>query len=376
MANSLTGDWIEYLKRLRPATGRHNPAAGWLRPLAPSSDSSRFTDAAAGSYGPFHPYSEWQVRPYPHHPSLDELPGTWESHTLKLAPQRGELIAQQLSYQLYVPYSPPRAAMPVVVMLHGCRQSSDEFAGGTRMNALAEDEGFIVAYPQQPMHRQPQRCWHWFDLAAGEGGREVVAVASLLDELAARPDVRADCIYLAGLSAGAAMAAVVALRHPDKVAAVGLHSGVVIGAADSPRSGLHAMRSGSTAEPAWLLDAAGVTPGGPEVPAIVLHGLEDDAVNPINGRLLARQFLAYNKLSDPAALGTPPSLSALPVGNYAEARYGRWGRDLVRLVEVAGLGHAWSGGNEHFRYHSGVGPDASRLMWDFFSRHRRRSSWF
>ncbi|MGN8554764.1 UNVERIFIED_CONTAM: hypothetical protein OHV15_19510, partial [Microbacterium sp. SLM126] len=104
-----------------------------------------------------------------------------------------------------------KGALPVVVMLHGCQQTPEDLAAGTRMNALAEREGFIVAYPQQPLRRSVHRCWQWFDLGAGEGGREAQAVAMLVDELAARPDVRRGEIYLAGLSAGAAMAAVVAL---------------------------------------------------------------------------------------------------------------------------------------------------------------------
>ncbi|MGO4307732.1 extracellular catalytic domain type 1 short-chain-length polyhydroxyalkanoate depolymerase [Cupriavidus sp. RAF12] len=302
-------------------------------------------------------------------PAPGDLPGAWQSHSLGLAPLPGELVPQ-LSYRLYIP-SRAKGALPVVVMLHGCHQTPEDLAAGTGMNALAEREGFIVVYPQQPLRRSVHRCWQWFDLAAGEGGREAQAVAMLIDELASRPDVRPDEIYLAGLSAGAAMAAVVALRYPQKVAAVGLHSGVVIGAADSPRAGLKAMQHGSTAEPAWLLDAAGVSPGGPEMPAIVVHGMADDAVHPVNGRQLARQFLAYNRLDD--RLGTAAANDAPPVpdGDFREARFGRWNRDLVRLVEVAGLGHAWSGGDGKIRYHSETGPNASELMWQFFRQHRR-----
>ncbi|WP_225934677.1 extracellular catalytic domain type 1 short-chain-length polyhydroxyalkanoate depolymerase [Cupriavidus sp. EM10] len=226
------------------------------------------------------------------------LPGSWQSHKLGLAPLPGELVPQ-LSYRLYIP-SGAKGALPLVVMLHGCQQTPEDLAAGTRMNALAEREGFMVAYPQQPLRRSVHRCWQWFDLGDGEGGREAQAVAMLIDELASRPDVRTGEVYLAGLSAGAAMAAVVALRYPEKVAAVGLHSGVVIGAAGNPGAGLKAMRQGTDLEPALLLDAAGVTPGGPEMPAIVVHGMTDDAVNPVNGRLLARQFLTYNGLSERA----------------------------------------------------------------------------
>ena len=318
-----------------------------------------------------HPAARRQRYPAAGEPAPGELPGAWQSLNLGLTPLPGELVPQ-LSYRLYIP-SGAKGALPVVVMLHGCQQTPEDLAAGTRMNVLAEREGFIVAYPQQPLRRSVHRCWQWFDLGAGVGGREAQAVSMLIDELAARPDVRTGEIYLAGLSAGATMAAVVALRYPDKVAAVGLHSGVVIGAADTPRAGLKAMRSGSVTDPTVLLDAAGVTPGGPAMPAIVLHGTADDAVNPINGRLLARQFLAYNGLDDrldprmECANDAPP----LSDGDCREASFGRWNRDLVRLVEVAGLGHAWSGGDADVKYHSDIGPDASWMMWQFFRQHRR-----
>lgn len=304
-------------------------------------------------------------------PSPAGLPGTWQSMKLGLAPLPGELVPQ-LSYRLYIP-SGAKGALPVVIMLHGCQQTPEDLAAGTRMNALAEREGFIVAYPQQPLRRSVHRCWQWFDLGAGEGGREAQAVSMLIDELAARPDVRTGEIYLAGLSAGAAMAALVALRYPEKIAAVGLHSGVVIGAADNPGAGLRAMRDGSPLEPALLLDAAGATIGGPEMPAIVVHGMADDAVSPVNGRLLARQFLAYNGLDDRLGQRLESANDAPPIaeGDYREASFGRWSRDLVRVVEVGGLGHAWSGGDAAVQYHSDIGPDASWMMWQFFRQHRR-----
>lgn len=372
MAKSLVGDWNAQIRRISRAhvqTEAH--LKSWLERIESLNPVALRRRTRSPERAPVSP----------RHPTPASLPGKWESHRLKLAPLPGELVPQ-LSYSLYVPSRARRGPFPVVVMLHGCRQTPDDFSAGTRMNALAEREGFIVAYPQQPLRRQVLRCWQWFDLAAGEGGREAQAVSMLIDTLSERHDVRDDEIYLAGMSAGAAMAAVVALRYPEKVAAVGLHSGVVIGAADTPRSGLKAMQHGSASEPSWLLDAAGVTPGGPAMPAIVFHGLADEAVHPVNGQLLARQFLAYNRLDDRLAgsavqvpLTRPENDDlgqiALPSGHYREARFGRWSQDLVRLVEVAGLGHAWSGGDEEYGYHSAIGPDASAMMWEFFRQHRR-----
>ncbi|XQU71055.1 PHB depolymerase family esterase [Cupriavidus sp. H18C1] len=320
------------------------------------------------------------------------LPGQWSQRRLKLPAMPGELVSQ-LSYWLYEPSRRHRGPLPLVVMLHGCRQTAEDFAAGTRMNALAEREGFLVAYAEQPLRRQLQRCWQWFDLAASEGAREAQAIAALIDALALRRDVCPDRVYLAGLSAGAAMAAVVALRYPDRIAAVGLHSGVVVGAADSARAGLRAMQHGSRAEPAALLDAAGVALAGKPMPALILHGMDDEVVHPVNARLLARQFLAYNRLPDrvdgerrngepvrAAVASTHPESGGtngngdsadMPAGHYLESRFGYARRDLVQLCEVAGLGHAWSGGDPAYRYHSDTGPAASMLMWEFFREHRR-----
>ncbi|RDK08902.1 extracellular catalytic domain type 1 short-chain-length polyhydroxyalkanoate depolymerase [Cupriavidus lacunae] len=362
MTKSLAADWHAQIRRLSRVQARTEAQVrSWLdrmdslNPLTPARP-----DGPPGRARAPRPAS-----------APGGLPGTWQAHRLRLAPQPGELVPQ-LSYHLYIPSKAHRGPLPVVVMLHGCRQTPDELSAGTRMNALAEREGFIVAYPQQPLRRQVQRCWQWFDLGAAEGGREAQAVAMLIDALAARHDVREREIYLAGMSAGAAMAAVVALRYPGKVAAVALHSGVVIGAADNPRAGLRAMQQGSASEPSWLLDAAGATPGGPEMPALVIHGLADDAVHPVNGRLLARQFLAYNGLEDRlAGTPTPPDPDGETPGRSHEYRFGRWRRDLVTLVEVEGLDHAWSGGDASYGYHSEIGPDASRMMWQFFRQHRR-----
>jgi poly(3-hydroxybutyrate) depolymerase len=362
MAKSLATDWQAQFRRFSRAQAQTEAQVkSWLErieSLSPLAPRRRIRTPHGAPLSPRHP--------------APQLPGSWESHRLRLAPLPGELVPQ-LAYHLYVPASAKhrfRGPLPLVVMLHGCRQTPDELAAGTRMNALAEREGFIVAYPQQPLRRQLQRCWQWFDLAAGEGGREAQAVAALIETLARRHDVREDQVYVAGMSAGAAMAAVVALRYPARIAAVGLHSGVVVGAADNPRAGLRAMLHGSSADPAWLLDAAGAAPGGPELPAIVVHGLDDDAVHPVNGRLLARQFLAYNRLEDRSG-SIPEAHARLPAGHFHEARFGRWSRDLVTLVEVEGLGHAWSGGDGDYSYHSAIGPDASAMMWEFFREHRR-----
>ncbi|WP_420995658.1 extracellular catalytic domain type 1 short-chain-length polyhydroxyalkanoate depolymerase [Cupriavidus sp. 30B13] len=397
MAKSLSADWhaqLRHISRAQPQSAHQLKT--WFERIATLNPAS--PRLRARSPAPL------RLPLPPRRP----LPGEWAAHHHDLTPMPGELVPR-LSYWLYVPSRKAPRPMPLVVMLHGCRQTPEDLAAGTRMNALAEREGFMVAYPQQPLRRQMQRCWQWFDLGATEGGREAQALSVLIDALKARPDVRPDQVYLAGLSAGASMAAVVALRYPGKIAAVGLHSGVVIGAGHTPRDGLRAMQHGTSADPAVLLDAAGAMPGGAKMPAIILHGMADEAVHPVNARLLARQFLAYNGMTDRVdermsgnaarraahagqalaavemaatadvaqsavdadmAAEDPPAAS-LPAGDYLEASFGVWNRDMVEVCEIAGLGHAWSGGDGDYAYHSPLGPDASALMWQFFKQHRR-----
>lgn len=365
MTRTTSGDWFEQFRHLRHLLRMPPRQAQSGRPWLERLDD-------------FRPMPPRRIR----HPGVapenpqQPLPGQWAAHRRRLTPLPGELVPQ-LPFWLYEPSRAHRGPMPLVIMLHGCKQTPDDLAAGTRMNALAEREGFLVAYPQQPPRRQIQRCWQWFDLSATEGGREAQAIAGLIDSLAQRRDVQPDRIYLAGLSAGASMAATVALRYPERVAAVALHSGVVIGAADNPRAGLRAMQQGSSLNPAELLDAAGIAPGGPPMPAFVLHGMADDAVAPVNARLLARQFLAYNRLpdvleDDAAEIADGGgALAGKPDGHYANARFGSRGKNLVQLCEIAGLGHAWSGGDASHRFHSATGPDASSLIWQFFRDHRR-----
>lgn len=363
MARSETGDLYAQLRQL----GRlRNLSAHQLKAWLGRFDRLRAPSAPRRD----------RVAPPPSDISGEPLPGKWSARRCTLVPQPGELIPQ-LPYWLYEPSAHHRGPLPLVVMLHGCRQTPDDFAAGTQMNALAEREGFLVAYPQQPLRRQVHRCWQWFDLGATEGGREAQAIATLIESLASRRDVLPNQIYLAGLSAGASMAAAVAMRYPGRIAAVATHSGVVIGAADNARGGLKAMQQGSSCDPETLLDAAGITAGGPTMPALVLHGLDDDAVNPVNARLLARQFLAYNRLPDALtgqrylARDGQAGIADMPPGHFLDARFGTPGKDEVRLCEIAGLDHAWSGGDESYRFHSSTGPSASALMWEFFRDHSR-----
>lgn len=298
------------------------------------------------------------------------LPGQW----LMARPGQG------LRCWLYLPHAIPdavaRDGWPLVVMLHGCQQSAVDFANGTRMNRLAERKGVAVLYPEQDVAVQAQRCWRWYDRATQQGGGETALLAGLIEQVCAAHRIDRRRIYACGLSAGAGMAAVLALNHPELIAAVGLHSGPVFGAGHGQLGGLQVMRHGAPgradAAIAGVIARRGAPPM-PPMPAILIQGANDLVVRPVNQDQLARQWLQLNGLPS----GPAHRVTAKPAGrgasrNAHDIHDYLVGRKLVlRVARIAGLGHAWSGGDPALKFNVKAGPDASRMMLDFFGRHRR-----
>jgi poly(hydroxyalkanoate) depolymerase family esterase len=262
-------------------------------------------------------------------------------------------------------------------MLHGCQQSATQFAEGTRMNRLAEDKGYAVLYPQQMMTVQAQRCWRWHERSTQQGGGETIALAGLIGDVCERHMIDRCRIYACGLSAGAGMAAVLAMNHPELIAAVGMHSGPVFGAGHTPMGALHVMRHGAAAQSdAAILDVLErrVEPM-PSMPAILIQGDGDQVVRPINQQQLTRQWLQLNGLPDgPATRVTVKPASRGGRRNPHEIHDYLIGRKVVlRVVRIAGLGHAWSGGDPALRFNAEAGPEASRMMLEFLGKHRRKA---
>jgi len=257
-------------------------------------------------------------------------------------------------YKLFVP-SDARPKLPLVVMLHGCTQSPDDFAAGTGMNARAEAEGFLVAYPAQSGRANGQRCWNWFQpIDQGRDSGEAGIIAGLTRAIIAEHRVDPTRVYIAGLSAGGAAAVNIARAYPDLYAAVGIHSGLAAGCARDVSTALTVMRLG----PVAATDGAVSTV---RVPTIVFHGESDGTVNPRNGEQALAQA-GIDGLTPEAAEAVSPGGLPYTRTRYADAD----GRVAVEGWIVRGLGHAWSGGHAAGSYTDPRGPDATRAMLDFF----------
>ncbi|MGO4722294.1 MULTISPECIES: extracellular catalytic domain type 1 short-chain-length polyhydroxyalkanoate depolymerase [unclassified Inquilinus] len=263
------------------------------------------------------------------------------------------------TYKLYIPGGRAEQALPLVVMLHGCTQSPDDFAAGTRMNELAEEQGFLVAYPEQTRSANASRCWNWFNPGdQRRDGGEPALIAGITRQIMRDHPVDPRRVYVAGLSAGGAAAAIMGAAYPDLYAAVGVHSGLACGAASDMMSAFTAMRQGMP--PA----AASLRRSGAAVPTIVFHGDRDTTVSPVNGDQVLAQAEAVSDLRTTVRNGTAPG----GIGYTCTIRADDAGRPMSEHWVLHGAGHAWSGGSPAGSYTEPRGPDASREMMRFFRR--------
>lgn len=378
MAKSLSKIWLRGLKRLLVIQTEHAQktskrlTARVTRPAVakPSNKTRPATPGAAlrtpVKREPRPSARESRVRPR----AAAWASGSWTRsfHSAPAAPGR---LVNHLQYGLYIPAGHALDAMPLVVMLHGCTQSIDEFAEGTRMNVLADRYGFAVVYPEQSKHAHSHRCWHWYDAGDTAGGAEARAVVSLVDALVAQHGFDPERVYVAGISAGAGLSALLAIKYPEHFAAVALHSGPALGEARSGITAMDVMRRGARREPVALADEVADVASYPGMPAIIIHGDADHVVAPVNAEQLAAQFSRLNRIVDASGARRAGEVREDRKGGVVTRDYVRGGRRVVRLCRVPGLAHAWSGGDDAVPFHSSKGPDASALIWEFFKHQRR-----
>jgi poly(hydroxyalkanoate) depolymerase family esterase len=280
------------------------------------------------------------------------------------------------SYKLYIPSGYTGQAVPLIVMLHGCTQNPDDFATGTRMNELAEERTFLVAYTAQAGNANMQKCWNWFKASDQQRGQgEPAMISGITRQVIEEYEVADGRVYVAGMSAGGAMAAIMGATYPDLYAAVGVHSGLAPGAAQDLASAFSAMQGGGVSKTPPD-ESTGRSSGSSEmsVPVIVFHGDRDTTVHPRN----SEQLLAYYRTADATpggrdAAGKPVPPVAVRKGQVPDGHaYTRAtqcdadGRPVMEQWTVHGLGHAWSGGSRAGSYTDVKGPDASAEMVRFF----------
>jgi poly(hydroxyalkanoate) depolymerase family esterase len=282
--------------------------------------------------------------------------------------RRYKNAAGQRSYKLYVPGGDRTGPLPLIVMLHGCTQDADDFAAGTGMNLLAEQHGFVVAYPIQPQAANTSKCWNWFkpgDQKRDQG--EPSLIAGITREILALENVDANRVYVAGLSAGGAMAAIMGHAYPDLYAAIGIHSGLPVGYAHDLPSALAAMRGGKLTPNALHMSRPDSrNTHEPKCPQIVFHGDADATVHPSNASELMRGFLASGSTSDRSSSASPGTRH-----HSVQRMKSREGID-GELWTIHGAPHAWSGGSTKGSYTDPSGPDASAEMVRFFLEHARQ----
>lgn len=266
----------------------------------------------------------------------------------------------QRSYKLFTPTGYDGQPMPLVVMLHGCTQSPDDFAAGTQMNILGEEFGFFVAYPAQTTSANSMGCWNWFNSADQQKDKgESALITGIARQIMADHAVDGQRVYVAGLSAGGAMAAVLGMTYPDLFAAIGVHSGLACGAATDTISAFTVMKRGGSHK--------AVRTSAKPVPTIVFHGDRDRTVNPTNADDVLEQFdlagasAQYETTSEKTSAGMSYSKS-VHANDNGVPQFEKW--------LVHGAGHAWSGGSAKGSYTEPRGPDASREMIRFFLEHR------
>lgn len=287
------------------------------------------------------------------------------------------------TYKLYIPSGYRGQALPLVVMLHGCTQSPHDFAAGTRMNGLAEEHQCFVVYPAQAPAANGLKCWNWFKAADQHRGQgEPSIIAGIARQIVSTYHVDARRVYVAGLSAGGAMAVVMGMTYPDLYAAIGIHSGLAYAVAHDLPSARAAMQQGGVA-PARQRDdgVPGADPCLRVIPTIVFHGDQDTTVHPRNGDQVIAQWATIHTGGGPHTEAGTNLQVTVQRGQVSDGHaYTRTiyhdtsGQAIMEQWLVHGAGHAWSGGSPSGSFTDPKGPNAAQEMIRFFYEHPQREA--
>jgi poly(hydroxyalkanoate) depolymerase family esterase len=332
------------------------PASAYpvVPPQTPSPDALQRAGSLHGSTWSVHPLRPDVVSPSSH-PGGKFVDGAYRN------------TAGTRTYKLYIPRSYTGQAVPLVMMLHGCTQNAVDFATGTRMNLFAEGKTFLVAYPEQVSSANNAKCWNWFQPADQQRSMgEPSLIAGITRQIMNSYHVDSNRVYVAGMSAGGAMAVIMAATYPDLYAAVGVHSGLAYRAAHDVRSGFAAMRRGAGQSAQQLTTV---------IPLIAFHGDRDTTVSPVNADHLLDQWLrAMSHEWERSAHSTKVERGQVSGGRaftrsiYQDAS----GHALVEKWLVHQAGHVWSGGSSDGSFTDPKGPNASTELLRFFAEQSRK----
>jgi poly(hydroxyalkanoate) depolymerase family esterase len=302
-------------------------------------------------------------------------PGTLDQRTFTVAGRtRRALVHSPADVE-------PQTAVPLVCMLHGCTQDAVSFAAATLMNEAADRYGFVAVYPQQDRGDNPQNCWNWFlPEHQARGAGEPASIVAIIRELmgtTSRWTIDNRRVFVAGMSAGGAMAAILAAVYPDLFAAVAVHSGLSYRSASGLGAAFDAMARGGE-NPTGQARAAHAAIGdlARPVPSMVVHGSADPTVAPVNADQVLQQSMTANRLAAPEIcdldIARPTTTSRAQVNDGHAYTRSRWtdrrGALMHELMKVDGLGHAWSGGANGGSHTDPRGPDATDAIWRFFAQ--------